>query len=56
MKKTMKMYVKLGIFAEIATGLDNCIENLTSKAKYNVNNFDQWKKMILKKINLKTEN
>ena len=42
-------------FAEIATGSDNCIENLASKTKYNVNNFDQWKKMILEKINLKIE-
>ena len=28
--------------AEIATGLDNCIENLASKTKHNVNNFKQW--------------
>ena len=40
-------------FAETTTGLDNCIENPVSKTKYNANNFDQWKKMILEKINLK---
>ena len=38
-------------FAEITTALDNC----TEKAKYNVNSIDQWKKMILEKINLKIE-
>ena len=27
-------------FAEVTTGIDNCIENLASKTKYNVNNFD----------------
>ena len=37
-------------FAETTTGLDNCIKNPVSKTKYN---FDQWKKMILEKINLK---
>ena len=33
-------------FAEITTSLDNCIENLASETKYNVNNFDQWEKRI----------
>ena len=42
-------------FAEITTGLDNYIENLASKTKCNVNNFHQWKKVILEKINLKIE-
>ena len=43
-------------FALIKAGLNNWIEYLASKSKYNVTNFDQWKKMILVKINLKTEN
>ena len=42
-------------FAEITAGLDNCIENLVRKTKYDVNNFYQWKKMILEKINLEIE-
>ena len=42
-------------FAEITTGLGNCIENLVRKTKYDVNNFYQWKKMILEKINLEIE-
>ena len=40
------------VFAEITTGLEYYIENLASKTKYNVNNFDQSKKMILERINL----
>ena len=39
----------------MTTGLDNRIENLASKTKFNVNNFDQWKKIILEKIHLKIE-
>ena len=35
---------------EITTSSDNCIENLASKNKYNVN---KWKTMIFEKINLK---
>ena len=42
-------------FAEITTGLDNCIQNLASKTKYIVNNFDQWKKTILEKNDLEIE-
>ena len=42
-------------FAEITTCLDNCSENLANKTQYNVNNFDQWKKIILEKVNLKKE-
>ena len=42
-------------FIELTTGLDNCIENLTTKTKYNVNNFDQWKKIISKKMYLEIE-
>ena len=30
-------------FAEITTDLDNCIENLANKTKYNANNSDQCK-------------
>ena len=37
-------------FAEITTGLDNCIENLVRKTKYDVNNFDQWKNRSWKKL------
>ena len=40
------------VFAEITTGLEYYIENLASKTKYNVNNFDQSKKMILERINI----
>ena len=40
-------------FAEITIALDNCIENLASKTIYNVNNFDQWEKIILEKFNQK---
>ena len=36
--------------AEITSGLDNCIENLANKIQYNVNIFDQWKKMISEKL------
>ena len=37
-------------------GLDNCIENMASKTKYNVHNFEQSKKKDhAKKINLKKE-
>ena len=38
-------------------GLDNCIENMASKTKYNVHNFEQSKKKKdhAKKINLKKE-
>ena len=43
------------VIIEITTGLNNCIENLTGKTIHNVNNFDQWKKMFLKKISLKIE-
>ena len=42
-------------FVEITTGLDNCIENLVNKTQYNVNNFDQRKKIISEKINLEKE-
>ena len=35
-------------FAKTKVGLDNCIEKLASKIKYNVNNFDQWKKILKK--------
>ena len=34
-------------FVKITTGLENCIKNLASTTKYNVNNFEQGKKMIL---------
>ena len=40
-------------FAEIIIALDNCIENLASKTIYNVNNFDQWEKIVLEKFNQK---
>ena len=33
-------------FAEVTTGSENCIENLASKMKYSVNNFDQCEKII----------
>ena len=31
-------------FVKITTGLENCIKNLASTTKYNVNNFEQGKK------------
>ena len=42
-------------FAEVTTGSENCIENLASKMKYSVNNFDQCEKIILEEINLEIE-
>ena len=33
-------------FAEVTTGSENCIENLASKMKYRVNNFDHCEKII----------
>ena len=40
---------------EITAGLENCIENLANKTKYDKKTFDQWKKIILEKIFLKVE-
>ena len=40
-------------FTEITTSLDKCIGNLINKSKCNFNNFNQWRNMILEKIDLK---